>query len=743
MCGIVSACITACILYLNSQVDRKNTTRRGRVSPPDNSPHHDMYSVPRPSGSTSSPPLIPPAPNTSSDALYQVPRPNSVDRLSQESAEIPVSFAISPTQKDNVYSIPKPAGGSDLYSAPRPQRQMSLDEVPNIPDIGGSVIYNVPSSRPVAIQQQQQASHPQMVKHPEAVQQELYNTPRAALASNGHHTPSSIQQTYTNTPQTPQNGHELYNVPRSALESSRQEEDEALYKVPRSLEAPPDLYNVPKPSQTRSSYDTLQEVQNSSDYKVNKPGSNPSYSITTHHSETVRQPIPLPEQETYSVPRPANPPSPVGGRTATNGRRYPYDYVDHRIPRTDKMGVLKPSRSLESLVRNRVTLSPESTLPQGRVQRTPSPRTLNHKYIEIDVDDFRETSPSSPSYSSTPSSAGKRNRFHLQPTPQQRHENLYAEISDSETPPRRGPHPESTTTQSHMNGGGPPYTAVNNTPLPLQQQGKMYQSQSSNNLNVSKEARALHEEGYELVLPADEAAKNRTLKQQRQATLPMNIHRTQSVSTSYIRNIHHLPNGGHRPPIGGDTSFAQLSTSGPQNSSSGSDEYVIVNRRDMNLPPTQPRDIPVPLPHAGGSSQSLISTGSSSKIIVEDDYEVMSSIKRGSNDTGVRQPQFAMVPSVPSKKRSPTVLSSNGTPTIPRGINHSVRDLDSVETGSRASVGSGSHVDELIGPLSPIDAGVVPPIPPQPYGSSGPGKKSVIRIASGSPHDITLSKELK
>ena len=32
-------------------------------------------------------------------------------------------------------------------------------------------------------------------------------------------------------------------------------------------------------------------------------------------------------------------------------------------------------------------------------------------------------------------------------------------------------------------------------------------------------------------------------------------------------------------------------------------------------------------------------------------------------------------------------------------------DFDGVETGSRASVGSGGHLGELVGPLIPIDAG--------------------------------------
>ena len=682
-------------------------------------------------GSTSSPPL--PPPSTAADTLYQVPRSNSVDPLSQESAEVPTTFAISPTQKDNVYSVPKPVGGGgDLYSAPRPHRQHSREETLTTPDVGGSVIYNVPSSRPAVAQGQR----PQMVKPPEEGQ-DLHNTPGPTVA-NGHDQynsprPTTVPQTHTNGgAQAPQNGHEIYNVPRAAMESSKQEEDDGLYRVPRPVEP----HNVPKPPHTRSSYDTLQAVHNSNDYQANKAGGNPS--SATPNQVNTRQPIPIPEQETYSVPRPANPSSPVGGRRGdTNGRRYPYDYVDHRLQRIpERGGTLKSSRSLESLVRNRVTLSPDSSpsfQPPGRAQRTPSPRALQHKYIEIDIDDFRETSPTSP----PTASAGKRGRFHLQPQTQTRPENVYAEISDSESPVRPRLHPENVMTQpvqSHQQvNGGVKHTGINNTPLPTQQ-GRMYLPQTN---GVSKEARALHDEGYELVLPADKAARNLTLQQQKQATPPMVINRTQSVS-SYSWNTHRLANGGH-PVIGGDMSLSRLGTSEPQNSSAATDEYVIVNRRDFNPQSTQPRDITVALPHLGSSSQSL-STESSSRVIVEDEYEVMSSVKRGLGDHGNRLPQFAMVPSI--KKRG-SVPSSNGSPAVgslPRGNPQSIRDsleLDSIETGSRASVGSGSHLDELVGPLSPIDAGA--PQNLQPFSR----KKGVIRIASGIPNDITPSKELK
>ena len=710
------------------QVDRKNTTRRGRTSPPDSYPRHDMYNVPRPTDSTHSPP--PPA----SDALYQVPRS---DPLSQESAEVPTSFAVSPTQKDNVYSVPKPLGNGvagDLYSAPRPHRQQSREETPTTPDTGGSVIYNVPSSRPAPPQQQQQLqqqSHVQMVRPTPENGHELYNTPRAVVAHDPYNSPQPVSSAPVGTPQapqsasqTPQSGHELYNVPR-AVGGNTQDEYNGLYNVPRSVDAQTELYNVPKPAARQGSYDSLQSVQNSAEYQASKPGGNPTTAGPPHH----RKPIPTPEQETYSVPRSANPPSsPVGSRRGeNNGRRYPYDYVDHRLQK----GTLKSSRSLESLVRHRVSLSPDAPSQQSaRAQRTPSPRALKHKYIEIDIDEFTDSN------SSSPSGRGRtRQQMHTRP------ENMYAEISDTESTHHRGSHPGNTSTlpaqahsYQHTNGAAKP--ANNTTPLPLQQ-GRMYLSQSTNaGLDgVSKEARALHEDGYELVLPADDAARNVAMKQQKQATLPMTINRAQSVP-AYNRNPHRVTNGVH-PVIGEDTNTSVLGTSNPHSHRPTTDEYVIVNRREFNTP-TQPRDIPVPLPQTshGGASSHALNVGSSSGIIVEDEYEIMSSV----NTT--RPPQFSMASSVPSKKWG-SVSTSNGSPGIgsmSRGSQQSARDsldLESVETGSRASVGSGGHPDELVGPLSPIDAGALQ------IRHSDPARPNVVRLASGSPHDLSSSKELK
>ena len=648
---------------------------------------------------------------------------------------------MSPTSKDNMYSVPKPFGnGSDLYSAPRPQRQASTEELPNTPDTGGTVIYNVPSSRPVVVGV---TSQPQaMVRPPQDNSHDLYNTPRPTPVGNGHEFYNTPRAALGNGITLPSGGsdashngdsagnHEVYNVPRAALESNAQLGEDSVDKVPRSLEAPTDTYSVPKPTQKRKNYDSLEAVHNSADYKANN-GSVAPLSIHDHASirepmgvaplsihdhASIREPMPTPDQDTYSVPRPSNSSSP------SNKRRYAYDYVDHTLPRTVN-GRLKSSRSLESLVRNRVTLSPENPTTE-RSYLTPSQRALRHKYIEIDL-------------SSRPSSTSPNRHQRQQNGQVVKNDNLYAEIPDTQI--RRSSSPTTITYQTDPNRyatvpSNLRASAINNTPLPSQEQ------MSSTNAihNVSKEARALHEEeGYELVLPVHKTARNLAI--QKQATLPMNIGRTYSTSQS---SRHTITNGRHP----GNLAVTQYSTSGPQGQSPGTDEYVIVNRRDFNQP-TQPKDIPVPLPQAHSNnftSQILNTSTPSSRPIAEDEYEVMTSVKKQVSTLGGNNGELSNVPPVPIKKHG-SLSNRHSSVSIPNSLprsdligRQSLRnslDLESIETGSRTSTCSSNHLDELVGPLSPIYSGV------HPLGI--PEKKNVIRIASGSPHDITPSKHLK
>ena len=616
-----------------------------------------------------------------------------------------------------------------------------------------------------------------MVRPPQDNSHDLYNTPRPTPVGNGHDLYNTPQAALGNGITLPSGGsdashngdsagnHEVYNVPRAALESNAQLGEDSvggLYKVPRTLEAPTDTYSVPKPTQKRKNYDSLEAVHNSADYKANNGsvaplsihdhasirepngsvaplsihnhasirepnGSVAPLSIHNHASirepngsvaplsihdhASIREPMPTPDQDTYSVPRPSNSSSP------SNKRRYAYDYVDHTLPRTVN-GRLKSSRSLESLVRNRVTLSPENPTTE-RSYLTPSQRALRHKYIEIDL---------SPRPSST-----SPNRHQRQQNGQVvKNDNLYAEIPDTQIRRSSSPTNRYATVPSNLRA-----SAVNNTPLPSQEQ--MHQSSSTNAIhNVSKEARALHEEeGYELVLPVHKTARNLAI--QKQATLPMNIGRTYSTSQS---SRHTITNGRHP----GNLAVTQYSTSGPQGQSPGTDEYVIVNRRDFNQP-TQPRDIPVPLPQAHSNnftSQILNTSTPSSRPIAEDEYEVMTSVKKQVSTLGGNNGELSNVPPVPIKKHG-SLSNRHSSVSIPNSLprsdligRQSLRnslDLESIETGSRTSTCSSNHLDELVGPLSPIYSGV------HPLGI--PEKKNVIRIASGSPHDITPSKDLK
>ena len=63
-------------------------------------------------------------------------------------------------------------------------------------------------------------------------------------------------------------------------------------------------------------------------------------------------------------------------------------------------------------------------------------------------------------------------------------------------------------------------------------------------------------------------------------------------------------------------------------------------------------------------------------------------------------------------------------------------DLDSVESGSCVSVPSSNQLEEVVGPLSPMKTSVNSPLQIVP-------NKNVIKIAAGSPSDITPSKDLR
>lgn len=665
--------------YYCPQVDRKSI-RKGRISPPEGKSNssHELYNVPRSVYDNASQPQ------------------SGGDTFHQESTE-GATFTISPTETENVYNIPKSMGGSesDFYSTPRPQNQPSNDEV-DTGYTGGTVIYNIPPAR-------------QMVKPPDDGY-DLYNTPKPAVM-NGHelyNTPRSVppandQEGYNPTP-PPADGQETYNIPRAALESHLQQVDEGLYNVPRSVEGTPsDVYSVPKPEmRSRKSYDSLELKQNGStphhDHQVHNNRGN----SVRYHTINSRQRLPTPEQETYSVPRPSD-----SMPRRTDGR-YPYEYVDHQLPRNPD-GTLKSSRSLESLVHRRVNLSPDPPL-QTRTHRTPSPRALNHRYIEIDLIDPPD------------GSSGQR----------QRPENVYAEIQDTE-PIRHGSHPN-TAIHSTSN----PYAAVpsnlraaavNSSPAPHVNNGSA---------SVSKEARALHKDGYELVLPAEEGSRNQTLKHQ--VSSPRGIGNGRKGPPSQSHSVQFANNGGFSSV--GNGSLAQLSSSGPLNPNPSTDEYVIVTRQNS----TQPRDIPVPLPQAQGGTTNVsqaINPLCTSVDNLQDDYEVMNAVKRQVHLDRIagNGSKFQMPPPVPAKKgMSVSASQGNCTPQGEANRRQSMRDsmdLDSVESGSRVSVSSSNHLEDVVGPLSPMETSVNSPL------QSVPSRKNVVKVASGSPNDITPSKDLR
>ena len=194
----------------------------------------------------------------------------------------------------------------------------------------------------------------------------------------------------------------------------------------------------------------------------------------------------------------------------------------------------------------------------------------------------------------------------------------------------------------------------------------------------------------------------------------------------------------------GNGSLAQLSSSGPLKPNPLTDEYVIVTRQDFNHS-TQPRDIPVPLPQAGTTKISqAVNPLSTSVDPLQDDYEVMNAVKRQIHLDRIAGsgPKFQMVPPVPAKKGMAN--HGNSTSQLEANRRQSMRDsldLDSVESGSRVSVASSNQLEEVVGPLSPMETSMNSPLQIVPNKSTP--NKSVVKIASGSPSDITPSRDLR
>ena len=664
---------------------------RGRLTPPNassSSPSHsptikthDLYSIPRPTTSSSQSP-----PNTHS--LYNAPRAHQ-NGSSEHTSHLPPASS----EQDNLYNVPKLASdASGLYNVPRQQGAQNGGVLSN-----NSALYNIPPSR----------AGPK-IEHDGT---EIYNVPRPATEAGTH-----------------QNGHEFYSVPRRATEvSAPPQQGDGLYNVPQPSDAAQTntLHNIPRSHQEKKgNYNSLETAQRNAQQQL--VGADQVRSTSVRFLPNSRLVRPNPRQDLYSIPRTSNPSSPLFLHAPPQEKRY--EDIDMSNPRYRGTHTLKPSRSLESLVHRRVNTSTNSSPSQFRAHRTPPPH--NHTYIEVDINDTGAPIP-------PPQAQGIQNR-----------ENLYAEIPEDSLP-RRSSHP------SHLSSAAQADKSNYYTTIPsdgrmvlLMNNSSLYNNQIQHTDPGTEAARALHKEGYELCLPADDGARSRAVPVYH--TPPRSIPRRstnnpQTIAQSYsaqstLDNVTRMGMGRR----GGGPIEMQLSSSGPSGPNVLTDEYVIVTRQGTHQP-SQPRDIPAPqLQHTNtvGSPplQSPMSVAG-----MDDQYMEMSSAQLQVRRQTMGSSNHHAPPPVPVKHRG-----SVGSSTSLRGSSRSsvgqLRDsldldiLSTSETGSQ-STGSCNHLDDLESLQSPLWWPKMTSVPSAPQ--MVPTTPSLVRIASGSPHDITPSRQLK
>ena len=593
------------------------------------------------------------------EALYKVPRQNSVEGGGLDGS------TTSPPGKADYYNIGMLSeNGNDTYSVPRAQ-QNGRDEV----DSGGTVIYHIPSSRPAM------GSPATYLQRDD---QQTYKVPRASL----------------------ENGLNTYSVPQAVLENHSPSEEDALYKTPRAVArtlSPENVYHAPRSQDSRKGeYDNLSGTSFPSGSRM------------------------APAQDNYSVPRP---PIQTPQEHHRNPRSGQYDYVDTSLPRYTGSGRLRPSRSLESLVKRRIVLNQDdSSSPKhssAYTRKTPSP-SARHQYFEIDIPD-------------TTAVQGAGNS-------RQPPENLYAEISDKEPvrPNSSTGYAANSTRSTKMN------TYVTCPQIPTVD---AVSSQLPRSNSVTATARALHRQGYELVFPTEDVSRQRAMTQQITSIPPRNTEKKTSGSS-----IRHSIQLRDEVKAFNNDSASKLSTSGPTEPSVLGDEYIIIRRSSDTRQQSQPQDIPVPLPQER-RPDSRPATGTSVPIPVQEaEYEVMGSVQIAKH-IGADRSRVSLPALISAQHRDSGFGSASECYPKDMGRQISVRDsleLDSMsmcvsEAGSRTSVGSLNQLEEVAGPMSPAVVDGKEPKSISMYSSPQgiPARKNLVRIASGSPQDITHSKALR
>ena len=530
---------------------------------------------------------------------------------------------------------------------------------------------------------------------------------------------------------------------------------EELYKVPKPHTITgnvPDTYDFPRPAclaeGDQSLYNTPRSISHTSDENFytnvprssSDPTSDDTYSVPrTPTAATLNAVQGQGNSQIYNVPpRRCN-------RTNSPPTTGPYDTVDN-APAQQRMSLhkLRPARSFESLFTHRV-----NQVPSGSHVSPPELADGHNMYVDIERSHNNKPNPQT-SYD---------------------RENLYAEIPEDYVP-KRG--------QIETRMSGNKYVTAPGS-SPLSSQGTLTSGSAELYDQVprrqgSKKQRELVSQGYELCLPADSTADNMrmmTLPNRRKRsseTPPRNILRDEKLLEKY--DIQLPPVRSTRPHSEADlidTNDTSIRSSGILGSSIPTestlpvnDEYVIITHRDTRpkFTPTQPQgipgqDIPQPFPDSGGGS----TLSSNQNATFSEEYQLMSAVKINRthltydtpnptlvanghskmllvrpNSDFVQDVQYEMVnPSDFKRLNSESSLDMEGiSPRNSRPFEQQ-RNVSHGSLGSVFSEGSEGEVQ------SPTDGGggttstaaVTVPL------------KSRMRIASGSPRDLSESLDLR
>ena len=529
----------------------------------------------------------------------------------------------------------------------------------------------------------------------------IYNVPRPSSATDLYKIPKCVLDSPPNgkrvTRMSP-NETDVYNVPRSieATEEIRRgdsKEDNGVYKIPSSILAnsasggnidaayPQDTAKVPVPVATKRD-SVLDGVYNF-----------PRGSTFGGGKESVYN-IPQPTKTQQSPSPPSFPPTPLDRN----------DSAERQLP--TKLGQMRSTRSFESLHKTRVknTLtSGFSTMEDRRSDTNPSLVSKGEyvdidlkspvMYEDIDLERWRTPAKNAP----------------LPPLPTLgaplstavvTEEGMYCEISDAvlkkPTFFKHNTTSELPNTAKYVPMQNPPrsmtmsqYNEIKSFARP-----KYPDPSPSALLGLAKAKKLSEEEGYEFCTPASQHTRQDHLESGRTHT----VWTTQAIgmeSSKTVLSRNRPLSECSRNKIGG-ADPALLGTSTPADSGQLGDEYVIVTGPDRRL--------------KLGSNPPISAGASTTDVIAEDEYEVMTSARAERIQQRIQSQSQYSTPDpklysncVPNDTRSSSSTQFGGP------IRSSVSDectlsLPHHEPATEESVFAGINIDSM----SPSDSDVQP-----------------------------------